>query len=125
MLEISVYYRPHCDGSCDGSQFRPTARVATALLYCRVADRGGATTFTKADIFVKPKVGTALFFSYKGADGQMDDGFTEHSGCPVIEGEKWVTSFWMREGVSKQYPWQDWDPNGIEILRDESTIDAV
>lgn len=57
------------------------------LLMCtQAAKRGGATTFTKSDIFVVPKRGSATFFSYKGDDGRMDDGFTEHSGCPVIEG---------------------------------------
>ena len=29
---------------------------------------GGATTFTKADIFVKPRPGMATFFSYKVTD---------------------------------------------------------
>ena len=29
----------------------------------------------------------------------MDDGYTEHSGCPVLEGEKWITVVWMRDGV--------------------------
>ena len=33
-----------------------------------------------------PKRGQATFFSYKGPDGRMDDGYTEHSGCPVLEG---------------------------------------
>ena len=37
---------------------------------------------------MKPSVGTATFFSYKGSDGRMDDGYTEHSGCPVLDGEK-------------------------------------
>jgi len=36
---------------------------------------------------VKPKVGGATFFSYRGKDGKMDDaGYTEHSGCPILEG---------------------------------------
>jgi hypothetical protein len=48
--------------------------------------KGGATSFTKSDIFVVPKRGAATFFSYKGPDGRMDDGYTEHSGCPVTEG---------------------------------------
>ena len=35
----------------------------------------------------------ATFFSYKDASsGHMDDGFTEHSGCPVLEGEKWIST---------------------------------
>jgi len=105
--------RPHCDGSCDNSHHVSTGRVATAVLYCQVlrhllclspnsladrrslhlqnsrqaATRGGATTFSKSDIFVVPKRGQATFFSYKGPDGRMDDGYTEHSGCPVLDGE--------------------------------------
>ena len=35
-------------------------------MYCKVARRGGGTTFTKADVFVKPTKGQATFFSYKG-----------------------------------------------------------
>lgn len=46
----------------------------------------------------------------------MDEGFTEHSGCPVIEGEKWITTMWMREGVTASEPWTLFDPSGIRIL---------
>ena len=41
-------YRPHCDGSCDGSPHLHAGRVATMLMYCRVAEMGGSTSFTKA-----------------------------------------------------------------------------
>ena len=109
-------YSPHCDGSCNGDRHNPGGRVATAVLYCKVAERGGATSFTKADIFVKPKKNQATFFSYKGKDGYMEDGFTEHSGCPVIKGEKWITTAWMREGVSLTNSWKIYDPMGVPIL---------
>jgi len=85
-------------------------------MYCKVAEVGGGTTFTKADVFVKPSVGQATFFSYRGPDGRMDSGYTEHSGCPVLQGEKWITTFWMRDGVSKANPWTIYDPTGIPIL---------
>jgi len=112
----SDQYTPHCDGDCAGVEHNKGGRVATAVLYCKVAERGGATTFTKSDLFVKPKVGMATFFSYKGPDGKMDVGYTEHSGCPVIEGEKWITTLWMRDGVSAQEPWTLFDPSGIRML---------
>jgi hypothetical protein len=112
-------YTPHCDGGCDGDPHYPGGRVATAVMYCKVADLGGGTTFTKSDIFVKPEKGTATFFSYKGPDGKMDEGLTEHSGCPVIEGEKWIATFWMREGVSKANPWTLYDPRGKRYMADE------
>jgi hypothetical protein len=45
----------------------------------------------------------------------MDNGFTEHSGCPVVEGEKWITTVWMRDGVSKEHPASRYEPSGGEI----------
>ena len=86
-------------------------------MYCKTADKGGATTFTKADVFVKPKVGSTTFFSYKGSDGRMDSGLTEHSGCPVLQGEKFITTVWMREGVSGSKPWTKYDPSGVLIAQ--------
>eukprot|EP00595_Chromulina_sp_UTEXLB2642_P002962 CAMPEP_0196768140 /NCGR_PEP_ID=MMETSP1095-20130614/42388_1 /TAXON_ID=96789 ORGANISM="Chromulina nebulosa, Strain UTEXLB2642" /NCGR_SAMPLE_ID=MMETSP1095 /ASSEMBLY_ACC=CAM_ASM_000446 /LENGTH=108 /DNA_ID=CAMNT_0042137297 /DNA_START=841 /DNA_END=1163 /DNA_ORIENTATION=- len=97
----------------------PGGRVATAVMYCKVPERGGATTFTKSDLYIKPKAGMATFFSYKGPDGRMDEGYTEHSGCPVIEGEKWITTLWMREGVSYYEPWTMFDPQGVKLLKPE------
>jgi len=79
MIYIMFFSRPHCDGGCGGVKHRQRGRVATAVLYCKVADKGGATTFTKSNIFVKPTAGSATFFTYKGVDGYMDDGYTEHS----------------------------------------------
>lgn len=106
-------YAPHCDGACDGSKHIPGGRVASAIMYCQVAERGGGTTFTKADVFVKPTKGLAAFFSYKGSDGMMEPGYTEHSGCPVLEGEKWLATFWMREGVTMERSWVNFDPFGV------------
>ena len=93
-------------------------RVATAVMYCKVPESGGATTFTNNDIYIKPRKGSVTFFSYKDMKtGLMDDGDTEHSGCPVIEGEKWITTVWMREGVSDlpHEKWELYDPDGTRI----------
>ena len=119
---VDDQYTPHCDGTCDGSMHTLGGRVATAVLYCRVADRGGGTTFTKSDLFVKPSPGMATFFSYKGHDGRMDEGYTEHSGCPVLDGEKWITTVWMREGVSLEEPWTLFDPNGVKLMDDSYKV---
>jgi len=105
-------YTPHCDGSCDGSKHLPKGRVATAVMYCQLPEEGGGTSFTKADIFLKPVKGMATVFAYKGTDGYMDTGFTEHSGCPVLKGEKWITTVWMRDGVDKDHTWERYDPSG-------------
>lgn len=125
---VSDEYTPHCDGSCDNSEYIPGGRVASAVLYCGTAVRGGGTTFTKADVFVKPEVGMATFFTYKDPKGtRMDEGYTEHSGCPVIEGEKWIATVWMREGVSYDDPWTNFDPSGVRMLSDadQQELDRV
>jgi hypothetical protein len=101
----------------------PTGRVATAVMYCQAPTRGGATTFTKADVLVKPKVGAVTFFTYLGPDGRMDPGYTEHSGCPVFEGEKMITTFWMRKGVTTEEHWGKYDPSGLPILSETDYSD--
>jgi hypothetical protein len=65
---------------------------------------------------LKPKNGTTVFFSYMGENGKMDEGFTEHSSCPVLEGEKWAATAWMRLGVSRDDNWEAYDPSGVKIL---------
>ena len=61
-------------------------------------------------------LGAVTFFSYWGPDGNMDpEQLTEHSGCPVKKGEKWIATFWMREGVSTEFPHTVFDPRGNRI----------
>ena len=46
---------------------------------------------------VKPKTGTAVYFSYIDPKTNLtDNGLTEHSGCPVYEGEKKIVTQWIR-----------------------------
>ena len=89
-------YLPHCDAKCDGSAHESGGRVATMIVYCKVAEMGGSTNFRNAGLHVVPVEGYATFFTYMGPDGSMDKGFTEHSGCPVFEGEKKIVTQWIR-----------------------------
>lgn len=54
----------------------------------------------------------AVFFSYLGPDNRTDNGRTRHSGCPIIEGTKWIATLWMRRGVDGVKGWQYYDPSG-------------
>ena len=101
-------YTPHCDGECTGRPHKVGTRVATMVMYCDVPEVGGATNFRNAGIHIVPKAGNAVFFSYM-ADGTMDNGFTEHSGCPVLVGEKKIVTQWMRKGVDKYNTWDQWN----------------
>ncbi len=58
--------------------------------------KGGATIFPDVGLEVAPVKGHALFFSY---DRPHESTGTLHGGSPVTEGEKWVATKWLREGV--------------------------
>lgn len=97
------------------------------MLYCELPAAGGATTFTNADIHVNVKrPGTAVFFTYKNPKtGTTDEKLTEHSGCPVLEGEKWIATAWLREGVSAEEPSEKYDPDGVPVFQDDNTAEEV
>ena len=57
-----------------------------------------------------------MFFSYIDPETKlMDTGFTEHSGCPVFEGEKKIVTQWVRYGVDKENPWDSFNTLGIKL----------
>lgn len=90
--------------------------MATMVMYCTIADKGGHTNFRNAGVHIKPKVGDAIFFSYIDPDKKiMDTGFTEHSGCPVYEGDKKIVTQWIRYGVDDENPWDSFNTLGIKI----------
>lgn len=107
--EYGDQYRCHCDGECNGGPWREGRRIATSLTYCEAAKRGGDTLFTRSGLKVLPKPGQMLFFGYKmlSKHGKplMDTGHTEHTGCPLREGHKWIATMWFREGMSAERDW--------------------
>lgn len=93
-------YRPHYDYFDPGEPGTPTIlrrggqRVATLVIYLQEPEQGGATTFPDIGLEIAPKRGTAVFFSYDRPD---PDTRTLHGGAPVLAGEKWVATKWLRE----------------------------
>ena len=103
-------YMPHCDGDCNGLDFKPGNRMATIVMYCEIPKVGGATRFRNSNIHINPKKYAATFFSYiDPVSMKMDSGFTEHSGCPVVEGEKKIVTQWVRLGVDDANPWNSFN----------------
>lgn len=93
-------YQPHHDyfdpvhpGSGPVLQ-RGGQRLATLVMYLAAPQRGGATTFPAIGLEVSPVPGNAVFFSY---DRPHPSTGTLHGGAPVVEGEKWVATKWLRE----------------------------
>ena len=93
-------YKPHYDffdpNSDATSRSLGTAgqRVGTIVLYLNTPEEGGSTFFPDINLHVMPKKGSAVFFAYKRADSSSK---TLHGGSPVIRGEKWIATKWMRE----------------------------
>jgi prolyl 4-hydroxylase len=95
-------YRPHHDyfdpaqpGTAAVLQ-RGGQRVGTLVMYLNTPERGGATTFPEVGLEVAPVKGNAVFFSYDRPDPAT---LTLHAGAPVLAGEKWVATKWLRQGV--------------------------
>lgn len=108
-------YTPHCDGECTGMEHRQGTRMATMVMYCTVPERGGNTNFRNAGVHVKAEKGNAIFFGYINPKTLVkDSGFTEHSGCPVYEGQKKIVVQWIRLGVDDENPWDSFNTLGIK-----------
>ena len=93
-------YKPHYDyfdpvhpGSAPILK-RGDQRVGTVLMYLNTPRKGGGTTFPDVGFEVAPIKGNAVFFSYDRAHVNTK---SLHGGAPVIEGEKWVATKWLRE----------------------------
>ena len=93
-------YRPHYDYFDPAEAGTPTIlrrggqRVATLVMYLQAPEQGGATTFPDVGLEVAPVRGTGVFFSYDRPDPATR---TLHGGAPVLLGEKWVATKWLRE----------------------------
>ncbi len=72
-------------------------RVATLLTYLNRVPEGGGTYFPNAGLEVVPEKGAALLFYNVLPDGSVDP-MSRHAGQPVIRGEKWAMSRWIRAG---------------------------
>jgi len=46
--------------------------------------------------------------------GPWGIGLTEHSGCPVYEGEKKIVTQWIRLGVDDENPWDSFNTLGVK-----------
>jgi prolyl 4-hydroxylase len=93
-------YRPHHDYFDPAHPGTPAIlqrggqRVATLLVYLNTPQAGGATVFPDVALEITPVAGNGVFFSY---DRPHAITRTLHGGAPVLAGEKWVATLWMRE----------------------------
>ncbi|MRD47661.1 2-oxoglutarate-dependent dioxygenase [Caenimonas koreensis DSM 17982] len=93
-------YKPHYDYFDPNEPGTPTIlrrggqRVGTVVMYLAEPEKGGGTVFPDIRLEVAPKRGNAVFFSYERAHPSTK---TLHGGAPVLAGEKWIATKWLRE----------------------------
>jgi prolyl 4-hydroxylase len=93
-------YKPHYDyfdpaqPGTPGILQRGGQRVGTLVMYLGEPAKGGGTVFPDVHLEVAPKRGNAVFFSYERPHPSTR---TLHGGTPVLEGEKWIATKWLRE----------------------------
>ncbi|KAB7767843.1 2OG-Fe(II) oxygenase [Xanthomonas maliensis] len=97
-------YRPHYDYFDPDAPGTPPLlraggqRVASLVMYLNTPERGGATRFPDVHLDVAAIKGNAVFFSY---DRPHPMTRSLHAGAPVLAGEKWVATKWLRERAAR------------------------
>lgn len=71
-------------------------RLATLIMYLNTPKDGGSTDLPNLGLSIRAKKGSALYFENVTQQGEVDDR-TLHAGMPVIAGEKWIATKWLRE----------------------------
>ena len=95
-------YKPHYDYFDPDQPGTPTIlkrggqRVGTLVMYLNDPEAGGGTTFPDVGLEVAPRKGSAVFFNYNRPHPATR---SLHGGAPVLAGDKWVATKWLREGV--------------------------
>jgi len=93
-------YEPHYDYFQPKSPATPRhlkhggQRVGTLIMYLADTETGGATVFPESKLSILPRRGNALFFGYERPETST---LTLHGGAPVVAGEKWIATKWLRE----------------------------
>jgi prolyl 4-hydroxylase len=67
-------------------------RIASVVMYLNTPEQGGGTAFPELGLTVTARRGSAVYFAYEGGDQS-----SLHAGLPVLRGEKWIATKWLRE----------------------------
>lgn len=92
---VGQEYKAHYDFFAENSAAANNNRMSTLVMYLNHVEEGGETFFPKLNLSVSPKKGMAVYFEYFYQDASLNK-LTLHGSSPVIKGEKWVATQWMR-----------------------------
>ncbi len=93
--EIGQEYKSHFDYFSSENRVVNNPRISTLIMYLNDVEEGGETYFPKLNFSVSPQKGTAVYFEYFYNDCALNE-LTLHGGAPVIVGDKWAATQWMR-----------------------------
>ena len=88
-------YKEHLDYFAPTSKAAKNNRISTLVLYLNDVEEGGTTFFPKLNLTVCPQKGMAVYFEYFYNDSIINE-LTLHAGAPIVKGEKWIATQWMR-----------------------------
>ncbi|GFN31406.1 2OG-Fe(II) oxygenase [Paenibacillus xylaniclasticus] len=88
-------YKAHYDFFGQNSPLARNNRISTLIIYLNDVEEGGETLFPLLQLRVKPERGSALYFEYFYQQQALNN-LTLHSSVPVVRGDKWVATQWMR-----------------------------
>jgi hypothetical protein len=103
---LGGHYEPHYDATTRAdATTNGTAggnRLATFMIYLSNVAAGGNTAFPYLGLGVTPRKNDAIFwFNLEHTGSGEINGRTLHSGCPVLEGHKWVANKWIHEDTNQ------------------------
>ncbi|KON87799.1 2OG-Fe(II) oxygenase [Sporosarcina globispora] len=93
--KIGQEYKAHFDFFSSTSRAASNPRISTLVLYLNDVEQGGETYFPKLNFSVSPQKGMAVYFEYFYNNQDLNE-LTLHGGAPVVIGDKWAATQWMR-----------------------------
>jgi hypothetical protein len=105
---VGEEYKPHYDffgGIESKDNFdESTQRTKTICLYLNDVQSGGETNFPKLELQVTPQKGSAVFFENVNPKSKIPYIESLHAGQPVLKGEKWLATLWIRNQNTQRGP---------------------
>jgi prolyl 4-hydroxylase len=92
--KIGQEYKAHFDFFKSANKLN-NPRISTLVMYLNDVEQGGETYFPKLNFSVCPQKGMGVYFEYFYNDENLNE-LTLHGGAPVVIGDKWAATQWMR-----------------------------
>ena len=90
------YFSPHAYDPRAAHLAQAGQRLSTLIMYLNDVPAGGETYFPQLKLAVQARRGWALYFENCDTLGECAP-LTLHGGAPVLQGEKWIATKWMRQ----------------------------